>query len=320
MLVTREGAEQKWCPMARFAENGGTENTRAVCQAAKCMMWRWFDPPGFTDDEELERRGYCGLAGALDTNADLLNTQPEVIPADFPFSESEFASRTNYFLARQLAKAGIRPGLLKGDVAIESEPIGVMAEAAHMGQSERGGEEVFVSFHVRVLDPTTGVLVPVTGSHCAGFGLTEDSAISNAIELWIETSLPALRRCLDETGRSRPDGYFSTSQNPDEEKRTYAIYNGALGGSRKLQQNLPTYFKDNPFTWLLGHVRLDIPPDNLHLFTCRVRLDAHQAPEVICALNGKRLESAEPPLREFSWPLNYLDHGLSWITFLKRVD
>ena len=97
MTLTEEEAKKKWCPYAnttaRGAANVGSwnrfedsppEKTAGVCCiASECMAWRWthmrhFAEPANTSDlypdnkgylarkngDDMERIGYCGLAGA----------------------------------------------------------------------------------------------------------------------------------------------------------------------------------------------------------------------------------------------------------------
>jgi hypothetical protein len=56
-------AAQKICPnMLVFLSSFSSEPTPdCMCRGPCCAAWRWADPSA----DELRRRGYCGLGGAL---------------------------------------------------------------------------------------------------------------------------------------------------------------------------------------------------------------------------------------------------------------
>ncbi len=64
MKLTEEVAKEKWCPEARIGRWNGQDkwgfssNHKAKCQGSECMMWRWADNSGST-----QQKGYCGKAG-----------------------------------------------------------------------------------------------------------------------------------------------------------------------------------------------------------------------------------------------------------------
>ena len=90
MTLTEKEARKKWCP---YAKSGVIPTERVIdrdkqiyhgrCIASACMAWRWthmrhFAEPANTSDlypdnkgylarkngDDMERIGYCGLAGA----------------------------------------------------------------------------------------------------------------------------------------------------------------------------------------------------------------------------------------------------------------
>jgi hypothetical protein len=92
MLLSREEAEEVWCPFGRqlisarnvdagtitamTAVNRGSErSTGTNCVANACMAWRWagwmlgpngtppIGPRPLPEDQKGPRLGYCGLAG-----------------------------------------------------------------------------------------------------------------------------------------------------------------------------------------------------------------------------------------------------------------
>jgi hypothetical protein len=91
MILTEEQARAKWCPKA-LHQSGGEEPAanrwsdrdgfnanppECRCLASDCMAWRWApdiyrSPDGHawsarqTDEDVLEERGYCGLAGQME--------------------------------------------------------------------------------------------------------------------------------------------------------------------------------------------------------------------------------------------------------------
>ena len=54
-MHTEEEAKRKYCPMSPPVY------TEGMCQARRCMMWRWI--PNRERGQSPERLGYCGLAG-----------------------------------------------------------------------------------------------------------------------------------------------------------------------------------------------------------------------------------------------------------------
>ena len=90
MILTEEEAKKKWCPFTRNGNEAGCNRAGTItsrpfdaCIASECMAWRWthmrhFAEPANTSDlypdnkgylarkngDDMERIGYCGLAGA----------------------------------------------------------------------------------------------------------------------------------------------------------------------------------------------------------------------------------------------------------------
>lgn len=60
-MYTEKEAKSKWCPMAMAADHHSPKDT--VCVGAICMMWRWDDFQFNVEEENLDRRGHCGLGG-----------------------------------------------------------------------------------------------------------------------------------------------------------------------------------------------------------------------------------------------------------------
>ncbi|MCC6776675.1 MAG: hypothetical protein IT537_08575 [Hyphomicrobiales bacterium] len=56
MLLVESDAKERMCPLRSSAAMGA-----AYCVGSQCMAWRWRD-----EKSRLDRRGYCGLAGALE--------------------------------------------------------------------------------------------------------------------------------------------------------------------------------------------------------------------------------------------------------------
>lgn len=60
-FISVEEAKKKLCPI--FVPRA-ERLSDALCEAGKCMMWRWDNLPYFEGDaNEPTPRGYCGLAG-----------------------------------------------------------------------------------------------------------------------------------------------------------------------------------------------------------------------------------------------------------------
>lgn len=71
--MTEAEAKTKWCP---FAPTGvftdQSQRQGCLCIASECMAWRWqqsteyqetlSDNFAFSNNSELDRRGFCGLA------------------------------------------------------------------------------------------------------------------------------------------------------------------------------------------------------------------------------------------------------------------
>ena len=61
MIVQAKKAKGKFC-----CDGGANEGDEYVCLADDCMAWRWCSELNAADGTEgSDRRGYCGLAGAL---------------------------------------------------------------------------------------------------------------------------------------------------------------------------------------------------------------------------------------------------------------
>jgi len=70
--MTEDEAKEKWCPMVRVANSGGSYNRNSManlhcvetkdvrCIGAECMMWRVHIAM-----DTYAPSGYCGLAGRL---------------------------------------------------------------------------------------------------------------------------------------------------------------------------------------------------------------------------------------------------------------
>jgi len=316
MLVSRDGASEKWCPMARFV---GAENTGASCQAAACMMWRWFDAPGRTAKEELARRGYCGLAGMMRPRDAALCEAVAPEPVEMRHEEGDFNSRAGYILALRLANAGIAPHLLRGDIAVEDEPIGLVAAAADAGRRDDGAYVQAMAIEARLVDHRRQGLVPLTAAYF-GVGATVESALMQAADQWIEACLPALRRAVDETNTARADGFVTHAIEGRKERQLFQIFNGPILASGRLEPNLPAVFGDNPHIWLADKADIVMPEGSLHLVKMSADYDPVNGMRCDCRLNGESLEPANQAMTSFKWPLLYSSHWLRWHTVLKAVD
>ena len=84
MLLSKEGAEGKWCPFGRVAHQPGLLTPEGItsvnrmgqmgtnCLANACMCWRWagwgtefgtYAQNPIESEKHGPRLGYCGLAG-----------------------------------------------------------------------------------------------------------------------------------------------------------------------------------------------------------------------------------------------------------------
>lgn len=319
MLVTRAEARSKWCPMARFAAQGGTDNSEACCQAAACMMWRWLDAPSRDEETELARRGYCGLAGRLEHRDAVLNQLPEITAVAFHHRADDFSNPETFLFAQRLAESGITPHQLRGDVAVADEPIGIKVEAKEAGKRDDGLVVAVVIIEAQIVDHINGSLVPLTCTE-VGVGRDETAALIATSDHWIAHCLPAIRRAVDEKNIARPDGYVSHTIKGTDKRQGFNVYNGPVFASERLAPNLPAVFSDNPYKWLASHGTIEIPDGAVHLLQFSARFEPGTGSEIFAMANGAQITGAYDVLKEFPWPLRYTNHQLSWYTVLKRAD
>lgn len=73
MPITEPQAKEKWCPFVRVDGSNRIDNTMTDgfnredhsyhCIGSDCMAWREFSLSFAHGDVQLDKHGYCGLAG-----------------------------------------------------------------------------------------------------------------------------------------------------------------------------------------------------------------------------------------------------------------
>ena len=273
-------------------------------------------PAGYN---EFARRGYCGLAGALRPEDVQLNEPVAPDPVELRHTEADFRNLATYVLASCLARAGINPHLLRGDIAVEREPIGLVAESIDKGTRDDGALVQAMSIEARVVDPRGGGLISLSGTKF-GVGDTVEAALMQAAEQWVNACLPPLRRAVDETNTARPDGFIRHTVEGQEAHQDFLVFNGPIDGSERLLPNLPGAFLENPYRWIAEREEIVLPPGHLHMFDISAFFDPNAGREYVCRLDGRPSAVGAKAMRSFKWPLQYVAHWLKWHTVLRAID